>query len=133
MNRVARTAGFAACLLAVFVMAGGHRLALQTVAWACMIGDYSQRDSLATAFEKTFSGRHPCALCLEIRRDRQQEAQQGKKLPFVKTDKSPEGVCATRGVTVAICPDASRTATPFVRNLHSDFRESPPTPPPRPA
>lgn len=133
MNRFAKTTGFAACFLAVFVMAGGHWLVLQTVAWTRMIGAYSRQDSLTAALEKTFSGRHPCALCLKIRRGRQQEAQQGKKLPALKPEKSPEGLCDTRGVTVPVAPSASRSATPFVHRLRSDFRESPPTPPPRPA
>ena len=67
MNRALKMAGFAACLVAVLAMCGGHWLVLQSVAWGRMIADFSQEDSIGTAIAKTFSGKHPCSMCLQIR------------------------------------------------------------------
>ena len=59
------------CLLASFaalvVIGGGHWAALQTVAWAQMIVDYTRDSgSLRQGVAQTFDGEHPCELCRQI-------------------------------------------------------------------
>ena len=131
MNRPFKMAGFVVCLIAVAVMSGGHWFALQTVAWGRMIADFSQQDSLRTAIAKTFSGKHPCAMCLKIRKGWHQEKQQQEKEPWLKTEQLPEGIWQLRCLTPPPAPTAPRHEQPVVPILHTDFIESPPAPPPR--
>ena len=77
--------GFVACLVAVVVMSGAHWFALQSIAWGRMIADFSRQDSLGTAISKTFSGKHPCSMCLQIRKGWHEERQREEKLPWIKT------------------------------------------------
>lgn len=133
VNRFFKVTGFTACLLTVLMTAGGHWLALQSIAWACMIVDYARQDPLSAAVAKTFDGRHPCPMCLKICEGRQQEQQDGKKLPGWQPEKMPELFCEVRSVTVPLAPTASVEAEPFVPRLHPDFIASPLTPPPRAA
>lgn len=74
-------------LLAVFVLVGGHWAVLQTVAWAGMLRTYSQSDGLVAGVEKTFSGEHPCKMCLKVQAGKKQEEQ---KIPLLKVEKKAE-------------------------------------------
>lgn len=47
---------------------GAHLAIIQTVAWARMAVDYSRNSNLGTSLQKTFDGRHPCPLCLKLRK-----------------------------------------------------------------
>jgi hypothetical protein len=125
--------GFVACLVAVAVMSGGHWFALQSVAWGRMIADFSRQDSLGTAISKTFSGKHPCSMCLQIRKGWHEEKQREEKLPWIKTEKMPEALWELRSMTVPTAPTVALYERPFVPERYPDFIESPPTPPPRPA
>lgn len=59
---------------AMFFLAGGHWGALQAVAWAGMLWNYSQQSgSLAAGVAKTFDGAHPCSLCHSIKRAQGEE------------------------------------------------------------
>jgi hypothetical protein len=131
MNNCFKLVAFTACLGAVLTMAGGHWLALQTIAWGRMIADFSQRDSLGTAIAKTFDGKHPCPMCLKIRKGIHQQERQQQKEPWLKTENLPEGVWQFRCVTAPPAPTAQRHEQPTVPILHTDFIESPPIPPPR--
>jgi hypothetical protein len=51
-------------MLAMFV--GGHWGMLQVVAWTGMLIDYSRDATFAEAWDKTFSGEHPCAICKTV-------------------------------------------------------------------
>ncbi len=133
MSRSFKIAGFIAGLMAVLALNGGHWLALQSVAWARMIMDFSQCDPLGTALAKTFSGDHPCPMCLKIRHGWQQERQQERKPAWVKTEALPECVWAWRCLMAPPAPAASAEEAAFVPVLYADFIESPPTPPPRAA
>ena len=77
---------------------GGHWFALQSIAWSRMIADFSHRDSLGTAIAKTFSGKYPCSLCLQVRSGIHQEEERQDKLPWLKTEKTPEAVWRLRWV-----------------------------------
>ena len=129
MKAPLKMAGFAACLFALGVMNGGHWLALQSLAWGRMIVVFSQQDSLGTALAKTFSGRHPCALCLKVRAGWQQE--QGQTAPCPKMEKDPEVLWKLCLVTAPPGPAAARDCPIFSPVCCSDFIDSPPKPPPR--
>jgi hypothetical protein len=119
-----RLARFLVLLAAVQIL-GGHWAVLQTVAWAQMIVDYAQQDSLTIAVTKTFDGAHPCSLCETVSEGRQQEKKQEGVSTIVKLD-------AVLAPAVELPP---RTEAPvrFFDLLISDCDHSvaPLTPPPR--
>lgn len=117
--------------LAVLIMTGGPWFVLQTIAWARMIVTYAQHDSLGTALTKTFDGRHPCALCLQIRHEQQEDQHKGGQLPSEKPEKMPELFCGARSITLPLAPEADFGPPAFRLDCYSDFVESPPKPPPR--
>jgi hypothetical protein len=131
MNKALRMMGFAACLAAVMALSGGHWLALQTVAWGRMIVDFSSQDSFSAAIAKTFSGKHPCSMCLKIRKGWHEEKKHEETLPWIKTEKMPEAFWQLRCVTIPATPTVALCERPFVPALHTDFIDSPPSPPPR--
>jgi hypothetical protein len=76
--------------LALFLVAGGHWAMLQGVAWVSMVHDFSRGGSLTQAVEKTFDGKHPCAMCKKIAKAKNSEAS-GEKAPVtVKVEKKAE-------------------------------------------
>lgn len=76
--------------LALFLVAGGHWAMLQGVAWATMVHDFSRNGSLTQAVEKTFDGKHPCAMCKKIAKAKNSDAS-GENAPVtVKIDKKAE-------------------------------------------
>lgn len=73
-NRRLRLVGYAAAAVAMFLMAGGHWGALQTVAWSGMLWTYSQEDgSWLSGMKKTFDGEHPCTMCTSIKTGQENE------------------------------------------------------------
>jgi hypothetical protein len=132
-SRFFGTVGSAACLLAVLAMLGGHWAALQSFAWAHMLGQYARQGSLLSALVKTFDGKHPCDLCLTIQHGRQQEQSENKKLPCASRDKTTEMLCEAWRAVAPLPPVARFLAVPFVPQWRPDFLETPPTPPPRAA
>ena len=131
MNRILRRPGLIACCVAVLAMNGGHWLALQTLAWGRMLVTFAHEDSLRTALVKTFNGRHPCELCLEVRKGWHQEQERQDKQPWLNTERVPEPFWVPHPISAPTAPTAARVEQPFVPVLCSDFTESPPTPPPR--
>ncbi len=63
-------------------LCGGHWGALQVVAWARMIVDYSAQDGLVSGAAKTFDGAHPCCLCKAIAEGKKQEGNDPKDGPL---------------------------------------------------
>lgn len=96
-----------------------------------MIVDYSMRGSLVEAVQNTFDGDHPCPLCLKIQEGRREEQKQDKKIPWFRPDKAPELFYEARPSLVPAAPTEAEDTVPFVPNLHSDFIDSPLSPPPR--
>jgi len=85
--KLLRIAGMSLACLAFSALAGGHWAALQTIAWAQMLRDYSKSAPLSEALVKTFSGNYPCGMCTKIATERQKE----QKTPAaVKLDKKAE-------------------------------------------
>lgn len=132
-NRFWRATGCAVCLLAILAMLGGHWLVLQSFAWARMIHEFSKQGSLRSAIAMTFDGKHPCNLCLTIQNGRQQEQTENKEMPRTGRDKPFELLCDARRAGIPLPPMAATQAVPTVPRGHTDFIESPPAPPPRPA
>jgi hypothetical protein len=96
--------------LAMFIIAGGHWAVLQSVAWAGMVRDYSQRDGIATAVQKTFSGQYPCGMCKRIAEEKSKEQQ----APLAKSDtKFDKLVAQDRGP--ALFPPACHWLLPVPR------------------
>lgn len=77
-----------AALVALGFFLGLHWGMLQAVAWTRMLVEFSQSMPLGEAVARTFDGRHPCALCLEVRRGRQAESETipGVVRPAVKLE-----------------------------------------------
>lgn len=63
-------------LLAAVELLGGHWIALQSAAWVGMVISYSQEDSFVGALEKTFDGKHPCELCIVVKKGHSKEQSQ---------------------------------------------------------
>lgn len=69
-----RLASHLVAAVALFLVAGGHWGALQTVAWAGMLWTYAQEDgSLLSGMKKTFDGEHPCTMCTSIKTAKEKE------------------------------------------------------------
>lgn len=117
--------GHAAAALAIFVVAGGHWGAMQTVAWAGMLWSYTQAEgSLLSGVKKTFDGDHPCKMCKSIKAAKEKERAVPVTLVALKKIESlPAPVCAAlplRGCREFVFPDpanvkiASRAEAPPV-------------------
>jgi hypothetical protein len=91
--------------LALFVAIGGPLAVLQGVAWATMIRDYSRIGSVTAALEKTFDGKHPCAMCKKIASQRSHE------------EKAPVSVKAEKKAEVLIASGTSIVPLPIVRSF----------------
>ena len=64
-----------AVAVALFIVAGGHWGAMQTVAWTGMLWSYTQADgSLLSGLKKTFDGEHPCTMCQSIKVAKEKES-----------------------------------------------------------
>ncbi|HVE13658.1 MAG TPA: hypothetical protein VNI01_09710 [Elusimicrobiota bacterium] len=63
-RRALRLLVIASLLLAT----GAHWAVLQSAAWAGMLLSRSRTQTLARAAGSTFDGRHPCGVCLKVRR-----------------------------------------------------------------
>ncbi len=105
---------------------GLHWEFLQSVAWMGMVFNYSLKTGVGEALEKTFDGKHPCALCKVV--------AEGKK-----SEKKPESRPATKKF------DFSYWVASFVFSAPSTcwevqwpdeaanmLTQTPPAPPPRP-
>lgn len=112
---------------ALFLSVGGHLALLQGVAWATMIRDYSRTGSVTAAVEKTFDGKHPCAMCKKIAAQRAHE----EKAPVtVKVEKKAEAFIAS-GSAITPLPSIrpfDYPPHPFV-NL-PEYPSAPPVPVP---
>ena len=82
---------------AMFTIAGGHLLVVQSVAWVNMIVEYSQTAGLVDAVVMTFDGSSPCKLCKAVDAGQQ---NQSKMPQSVKADKKIEGVCLVSSFVV---------------------------------
>ena len=113
---------------AFFSLAGGPLALLQTVAWARMIHDYSEQESVVTAFQKTFSGKYPCSLCKKIAAEKKKEK---KNQALLETITKKEKVILEE-TTLLTLPSFTKVPYPEVADTHyRSFTKGPVTPPPR--
>ena len=127
-----RKLGLVCAALALFSIAGGHWAVLQSVAWAEMLHDYSQRNgSIAAAVEQTFDGQHPCALCQEIQVAKAKERKETPTAPSAQDDARVKALLAHSVLPafVRTTEDVSFPRAVFAAN--ASRAEPPPTPPPR--
>src|SRR3954463_11057448 len=87
-RRLARAAIIAALCLSI----GAHWAALQSVAWATMLVEYSQHAPLKMAIAQTFDGHHPCDLCKRV--VAAQEVPKKGDAPPLKI--KPDLICSVR-------------------------------------
>ncbi len=63
-------------ITAVYLLAlslGLHWVVLQSAAWSSMLIRYSEEGTFTQAVGKTFDGKHPCALCKAIQKERTEQ------------------------------------------------------------
>lgn len=114
-------------IVALLGATGGHWAVLQTIAWADMLANNLQTESVEIAISKTFGGAHPCKLCNQISEGKKSEQQseaplQIKKMEFV-TDRP--------AFVFAAPQDFDLLREPF--SLIADLTHQPSVPPPRSA
>ena len=109
----------------LIVAIGGHWALLQSVAWVGMLANNARQCSLTEAIEKTFDGKHPCALCKVV--------QEGKK-----SEKKPTLLKVETKLDFWLAPASSLLTSPrpagyfcLVTKTLQSRSEPPPTPPPR--
>ena len=128
---VFRQFGLLFAALAFFSIAGGQWAVLQSIAWAGMLHDYTQRTgSVVAAFEQTFDGQHPCELCREIATAKKEH----KENPAAFTAKDNAKVKALVPDTLLRPPVLTTKGLRFPGaglDEGSSRNEQPPTPPPR--
>jgi hypothetical protein len=73
-------------ILAVVMATGTHWLLLQSVAWTTMLADNLHSTSFAAAVERTFDGNHPCCLCRQIAREKQNEKKTNLRVEWKKVE-----------------------------------------------
>jgi hypothetical protein len=83
ISRMLLTGLLTAMILSV---TGGQWQILQSVAWARMIFNYSRAESIQTALEQTFDGRHPCELCKLIQKAKESDRPQALQQNSTKDD-----------------------------------------------
>ena len=122
---VFRCAARTATVIALCCAIGLHWVALQSVAWAMMIIDYSKRAPICQAITQTFDGAHPCSLCHVVNRANTAEKKADLQLLTAKIDM----ICAWQAISL-FRPFVSVEYT--VRDsCSSQVGRSPPVPPPR--
>ena len=110
-------------LFALVTAIGAHWLVLQSVAWTTMLADNLRTGSLPAAVQKTFDGKHPCALCKEIAKGKQAE----KKAEF-KVDSNKFEFSYTLSKFIFYPPSTHSEMRPG--NLSSELLVSTPLIPP---
>ena len=123
--------GCTASLVALMATMGGHWLVFQSIAWGTMIVNNAQHGSLNWAVSRTFDGKHPCAICVSIQEGRQQEQTANNKLPLVQPHEENTLMFDPASSILLLPSLVDREVVPFIPNWHTDFLESPLTPPPR--
>jgi hypothetical protein len=112
-------------VLALMVSIGLHWALLQSVAWVGMVVRYAQNDSFSSAIEKTFDGKHPCALCRIVAEGQKAEKKQDVKKPGPKFE-----LFIALGSEITF-PPASVSLMPLSADSPSAPSGAPPLPPPR--
>jgi len=113
--------------LALACSIGLHWAFLQSFAWTTMLVDNLATTSFSAALQRTFDGKHPCALCKGVAEGRKSE----KKADTLLRLKKFEGMSAS--VVLALSLPASFPPIAAPNASLEAFSHAPPTPPPRAA
>jgi hypothetical protein len=114
--------------VALFLLAGGHWGAMQTLAWSGMLWNYTQADgSLLSGVKKTFDGEHPCTMCDSIKTAKEKE--QSKPVTLVSAKKI-ESLPAPMRAALPL-PDCRAFVFPAAADVRPAARaDAPPVPVP---
>ena len=117
--------GHVLLILAVLTVTGTHWLVLQSVAWTTMLAGHLQSGSLAQAVERTFDGKHPCSLCKQIAKGKQEEKKSEYRIDLKKLEFSyaPTAFVFSAPTHFNLLPAENDSA--------AQLTDSPPVPPPR--
>ncbi len=122
--KICRAVGKWLMVLSLCAAVGLHWAALQSIAWAGMLLNYSRSGSVASAIVKTFDGRHPCPLCEAIGKGEQggkkQDIQGGGKIDM-----------DYRRQAALLIPPMQDFSWPAFGPEGSGFSPEPSVPPPR--
>jgi len=117
-------------LLVALALAGSvglHWSLLQSLAWTTMLADNLATESFSVAVQRTFDGKHPCALCKAIAKGKKSE----KKADTLSSLRKFEAW--TQAAAALAAPPAAFPAVPAQAALFESLAQTPPTPPPRAA
>jgi hypothetical protein len=114
-------------VLALACSIGLHWAFLQSFAWTTMLVDNLATTSFSAALQRTFDGKHPCALCKAVAEGKKSE----KKADTLLRLKKFEAMSAS--VVLALSPPASFPPIAAPNASLEAFSHAPPTPPPRAA
>ena len=113
-------------LASYLISIGMHTAVLQAVAWAKMTIDFARHETIEVSLEKTFDGRHPCPICVSLRKADSPAvlvaAPAHSRLGSVVPTAAPRAACV-----VAVWDVAATPMPPF------ECVFSPATPPPKTA
>lgn len=116
-----------AAVLVLVLSLGLHWPLLQSFAWSTMLVDNLTTNSFSVAVQRTFDGKHPCALCKAIAEGKKSE----KKSDSLVSLKKFEGL--NEPVGMVILPTASFPTVDAEDAPFETLLRTPPTPPPRAA
>ena len=114
LRRAARLSVLASFLVSI----GMHAAVLQAVAWAKMTVDFARRDTIGVSLEKTFDGRHPCPICVSLKKTGGSAsltaAPVHSRLGFIAPTAAPRAARVARawGVSAFAPPPLSRAHAP---------------------
>lgn len=114
-------------VLALACSIGLHWAFLQTLAWTTMLVDNLTSTSFSAALQRTFDGKHPCALCKAVAEGKKSE----KKADTLLRLKKFEGLSTP--VVMTLSPLASFPSIEAPNASLETVSHAPPTPPPRAA
>jgi hypothetical protein len=106
---------------------GLHWSFLQSLAWTTMLAGNLTTTSFSAAVQRTFDGKHPCALCKAIAKGRSSEKKPDTLLSLKKFE------ALNQAVAMIVSPPASFPLIEAQQTSFAAFAHAPPTPPPRAA
>jgi hypothetical protein len=114
-------------VLALACSIGLHWAFLQTLAWTTMLVNNLTSTSFSAALQRTFDGKHPCALCKAVAEGKKSE----KKADTLLRLKKFEGLSTP--VVITVPPPSSFPTIEAPNAALEAVSHAPPTPPPRAA
>ena len=118
--------GHVLLIVALLTATGAHWTVLQSVAWTTMLADNLRSASFSDAVQRTFDGKHPCALCKNISVGKKSEKKAEFPLQLKKLEFTHNGTCF-----IFAAPAHFWLASTSVDSLQS-VSHTPPAPPPKP-